>query len=213
MKRIVGTIAAAAAVTLSAAACQGGVTTPATGGSSAGTSSPAAAPTGGATTGSGSSPVTYQPPATSPARADPATSGHGLCVDANSGVVEAAIKSLGPGVGGEGYVFSAATDAPIGSCPALLWVLVDTPNATASSPWHVLFFNHDRYLGTATRNHTSYTRIVGSSDRSVQVQYRWLQDQDANCCPSGGPVVITFTLGADGQTITPDRPIPPEVAR
>ncbi|WP_280251449.1 hypothetical protein [Nocardia abscessus] len=35
----------------------------------------------------------------------------------------------------------SATDAPAGACPELLWVLVATPRGTASSPWHVLFFD------------------------------------------------------------------------
>ncbi len=220
MKRIVGIIAAVAAVTLSAAACQSGGTTTATGGSPSGTpghsavSSTVAAPPGtgsgngnsgnGSGNGSGGSPDAQQPPA-------PATAGNGACVDLNSPVVTAALNSLGPGVGGDGYVADSGTDAAVGSCPDMLWVLAATPRGTASSPWHVLFFNHAGYLGTATKNNTSYTSVVGSSARAVQVKYRWLAGSDASCCPSGGPVVVTYTLGADGHTVTPDRDIPREV--
>ncbi|MFI6871720.1 LppP/LprE family lipoprotein [Nocardia sp. NPDC050406] len=106
----------------------------------------------------------------------------------------------------------SATDAAVGSCPELLWVLAATPRGTASSPYHVLFFNNDGYLGTATSKATSYTSVVGSSDRDVQVRYRWLTGNDANCCPSGGPLVITYTLGSDGRTVTPDQTIPDEIA-
>ncbi|MGY2061281.1 LppP/LprE family lipoprotein, partial [Nocardia gipuzkoensis] len=46
---------------------------------------------------------------------------------------------------------------------------------------------------------------------AVQVKYRWLAGNDASCCPSGGPVVVTYTLGSDDHTVTPDRDIPREV--
>ncbi|WP_195090972.1 LppP/LprE family lipoprotein [Nocardia beijingensis] len=126
-------------------------------------------------------------------------------------MVAQAMTSLGPAPGGASYVVDSATDAPDGACPDLLWVLAATPGGTASSPWHVLFFGHDGYLGTATAKATSYTQVVGSSARAVQVQYRWLEGRDANCCPSGGPVVITFTLGGDGRTVTPSPAIPDQV--
>ncbi|MET7770795.1 LppP/LprE family lipoprotein [Nocardia sp. NPDC005366] len=54
--------------------------------------------------------------------------------------------------------------------------------------------------------------MVGSSDLTVQVRYRWLTGNDANCCPSGGPVVITYTLGSDSREVTPNPAIPDEVA-
>ncbi|MFF0488180.1 LppP/LprE family lipoprotein [Nocardia sp. NPDC003482] len=225
MKRIIGAVAAAAAVTLSATACQDDVTAPATTTTHTASTTTAGQPTAtaGESPAATRTPVNDQPGASVSAPAAtsrapeagtaPATAGHGLCVDINSGVVAAALNSLGPGVGGENYVPESATDAPLGSCPQLLWVLAATPRGTASSPWHVLFFNHDRYLGTATKAATSYTSIVGSSDRGVQVRYRWIAGDEPNCCPAGGPVDITFTLGADGSTITPDRPIPPQVAK
>ncbi|MEV6769317.1 LppP/LprE family lipoprotein [Nocardia sp. NPDC051030] len=129
-------------------------------------------------------------------------------MDLNSGVVTAALATLGANVGGEGFYADSGTEAAVGSCPSLLWVLAGTPHGTASSPWHVMLFNHAGYLGTATKNSTSYTTVVGSSDRSVRVQYRWLAGQDASCCPSGGPVVVTLSLGSDNRTVTPDRDFP-----
>ncbi|MGX1811675.1 LppP/LprE family lipoprotein [Nocardia sp. NPDC055321] len=209
MKRIVGIVAAVAALALTTA-CQDDVTSqpqPSAPGSTVATQPGGSAPGGSGSGGGGSEPGT-----TSPAgNKAPATAGHGLCLDVNSGVVNAALQKLGPGVGGENYTVESGTDAALGECPDLLWALAGTPRGTASSPWHVLLFNHDGYLGTATKKATSYTSVVGSGDRTVQVQYRWLTGDDANCCPSGGPTVITLTLGSDGRTITPDQDFPAEV--
>ncbi|MFI6953913.1 LppP/LprE family lipoprotein [Nocardia sp. NPDC050408] len=206
MKRIIGIIVAAAAVTL-AAACQDGVTTQTSGGSSVSNSATVAVP------GSAQPPVTQPSPgATQPAGDNaPATAGKGRCVDLESAVVTAALGTLGTGVGGDGFYADSGTDASVGACPAILWVLAGTPRGTASSPWHVMLFNHAGYLGTATKKSTAYTQVVGSSDRSVGVQYRWLTGKDASCCPSGGPAIVTLTLGADDRTVTPDRDFPTEV--
>ncbi len=210
MNRIIATGLAAFFAAGVVAGCQDATTppepgTPAPGPSEPGTVTGTAAPT--------NTSRPEQPPVTSsPTDGLPATAGNGLCLDPGSDVVSGAITSLGPSVGGDPYRIDSATDAPVGSCPELLWVLATTPGGTASSPYHVLFFNHDGYLGTATSKATSYTSVVGSSDRAAQVRYRWLTGDDANCCPSGGPVVITYTLGSDGRTVTPNPSIPDEVA-
>ncbi|MCX4091032.1 LppP/LprE family lipoprotein [Nocardia sp. alder85J] len=202
MKRIAGVSIAAVALAL-LTACQDETSVPKSAGSaSATTVAASAAPTS----------AVVRTPGSTPARAGaPATAGNGKCVDLTSPVVTAALGKIGESVGGRGFLASSGTDAPVGSCPALLWVLADTEGGTASSPWHVLLFDHAGFLGTATKHWTAYTQVVGSSDRSVRVQYRWLGASDPSCCPTGGPVVVTLTLGADGHTITPDRDFPPEV--
>ncbi|MFF2551177.1 LppP/LprE family lipoprotein [Nocardia sp. NPDC058058] len=211
MKRVIGILVAVTAVALSAA-CQDDGTTPAGGSPTASTvttDSGTTAPQVTQPTVAESTPNPQQPTGTTkPGGTAPATAGNGKCVDLNSPVVTAALGTLGPNVGGDGFYADSGTPAVLGSCPALLWVLAGTPRGTASSPWHVLFFNHSRYLGTATKHWTAYTTVVGSSDRSVQVQYRWLSDTDPSCCPSGGPVTVTLTLGADDHTVTPDRDFP-----
>lgn len=213
MRRIIGAVFAAIVVTGAVAGCQDTGTPTTTVQPTPGTTGPAVTTAPG-----GSDPTqdvpTEKPQVTTSAQADgvPATAGKGRCVDMNSGVVNSAMKSIGPSVGGDAYAIDSATDAAVGDCPKLLWVLATTPGGTASSPYHVLFFNHAGYLGTATLKATSYTSVVGSSDRGVQVRYRWLTGNDANCCPSGGPVVITYTLGSDGRTVTPSPSIPDEVA-
>lgn len=205
MKRIFGIVSAVAALSL-VTACQ----------DDGSTKAPASSPPASATLAPPASiqpPATQQSPTTTRPAGDtaPATAGNGKCVDPKSPVVTAALAKLGPGVGGENYTPESATDAPVGSCPSLLWVLAATPHGTASSPWHVLLFNHAGFLGTATKKATSYTQVTGSTDRTVQIQYRWLAGSDPSCCPSGGPVTITLTLGADGHTVTPDRDFPKEV--
>ncbi|MFF0630891.1 LppP/LprE family lipoprotein [Nocardia sp. NPDC004151] len=203
MKRIVGMGMAVAALAL-VTGCQDGATTPKPAGTPTTT---VGAPGGVQPTGAEQAPVVTKPAGDG----TPATAGGGKCVDLKSPVVTAALGKLGANVGGEGFSAQSGTEAKVGSCPALMWVLADTPHGTASSPWHVMLFNQAGYLGTATKKSTSYTSVVGSSDRSVQVQYRWLAGSDPSCCPSGGPVVVTLMLGADGHTVTPDRDFPTEV--
>ncbi|MBH0781684.1 LppP/LprE family lipoprotein [Nocardia bovistercoris] len=156
-------------------------------------------------------PPTSDAPTSAQVPDGPVTAGAGRCLDPNSPLVAAAISSLGFAPGGNPFAVERTSDAAVGSCPALLWALVGTPHGTASSPSHVLFFAHAGYLGTATTAATPYTEVVGSSDRTVEVRYRWLDADEPNCCPAGGPTVITFTLGADGDTITPNPAIPNEV--
>ncbi|MGW4247802.1 LppP/LprE family lipoprotein [Nocardia sp. NPDC004722] len=204
MKRIAAISTAAVALAL-LTACQDGTTVP----KSEGTTTVVAPGTGA---GAGHpTQVTPAPATTTAADGAPATAGNGKCVDLKSPVVTAALTKIGKSVGGNAFVASSGTDAAVGSCPALLWVLADTQGGTASSPWHVLLFNHAGFLGTATSHWTAYTQVVGSSDRSVKVQYRWLGANDPSCCPTGGPVVVTLTLGTDGHTVTPDRDFPTEV--
>ncbi|WP_306356061.1 MULTISPECIES: LppP/LprE family lipoprotein [unclassified Nocardia] len=211
MNKLIGTGLAAFLVAGAVAGCEDATTPPGPGSPAPGPSEP------GTVTGTAAPTITSrpdQPPVTTSPPADglPATAGSGLCLDPGSDAVTAAIASLGPSVGGDPYTFDSSIPAAVGECPDLLWAMATTPGGTASSPYHVLFFNHDGYLGTATSKATSYTSVVGSSDRAVQVQYRWLKGDDANCCPSGGPAVITFTLGSDGATVTPNPSIPDEVA-
>ncbi|MFE3795350.1 LppP/LprE family lipoprotein [Nocardia tengchongensis] len=203
MKKLAGIVALAAALALTTA-CQD-ETTPRPGGTPT-TAAPAAP-------GSAQPSDTQQPPGTTQAAGGgaPATAGNGKCVDLKSPVVTAALGKIGPSVSDAKFVAYSGTEAAVGSCPALLWVLADTEGGTASSPWHVLLFNHAGFLGTATKKWTSYTSVVGSTDRSVRVEYRWLAHSDASCCPTGGPVDVTLTLGADGHTVTPDRDFPSEV--
>ena len=98
------------------------------------------------------------------------------------------IGTLGTDINGGNWIPRSASEEQIGNCPDLLWVSVDgdgVGDATYQS--HVLFFHDGTYLGTATSEPYSYTHVIDSNKDSVSVQYRWLLDDDAFCCPQGGP--------------------------
>ena len=133
----------------------------------------------------------------------------GPCLDLDSAMVSDAFATLGNAPGGDPWVPGTASDAAGEDCPALLWATAETPMGTVSSPTQVLFFHDGTYLGTATAESFAYTDVVGSTDASVSVQYRWLGEQDANCCPSGGPAVITYSW--DGSRVVMEQPLPKEM--
>ncbi|TQC46217.1 LppP/LprE family lipoprotein [Rhodococcus sp. WS4] len=139
----------------------------------------------------------------------PAAAQSGPCLDLDSALVADAFGTLGNAPGGDPWVPGTATDAAGENCPQLLWATAETPMGTVSSPTQVLFFHDGTYLGTATAESYAYTRVVGSTDDAVSVEYKWLGDQDSNCCPSGGPAVITFTW--DGSQVVMEQPLPPEM--
>ncbi len=120
-----------------------------------------------------------------------------------------AFASLGTAPGGDPWVPGTGSDAAGENCPALLWATAETPGGTVSSPTQVLFFHDGTYLGTATAESYAYTQVVGSTDDSVSVEYRWLGEQDANCCPSGGPAVVTYSW--DGSRVVMEQPLPQEM--
>lgn len=133
----------------------------------------------------------------------------GPCLDLDSTLVSDAFATLGNAPGGDPWVPGAASEAAGEDCPALLWATAETPMGTVSSPTQVLFFHDGAYLGTATAESYASTRVVGSTDDSVSVQYRWLGEQDANCCPSGGPAVVTYSW--DGSRVVMEQPLPQEM--
>jgi len=133
----------------------------------------------------------------------------GPCLDLGSAMVSDAFATLGNAPGGDPWVPGTASDAAGEDCPALLWATAETPMGTVSSPTQVLFFHDGTYLGTATAESYAYTDVAGSTDDSVSVEYRWLGEQDANCCPSGGPAVVTYSW--DGSRVVMEQPLPQEM--
>lgn len=132
----------------------------------------------------------------------------GPCMDPSSPVATAALASLGATApGGDDWVAGAAYDG-LAPCPQLVWLMAETPGGTASSPSQVLFFHDGAYLGTATSDAYAYTTVVGTNGNTVSVQYRWLEDDDANCCPSGGPTVIDYVW--DSRVVMTE-PLPQEM--
>lgn len=197
----------AVAVAAAATGCVGSETG-APGASAPRTTTAVSGPGGGgpsADPGSGSPTV---PVTSGQAEAGPVTGGKGRCVDTDSPAVRSAITALRQSSNGAEYWLDGASDAPLGECPGLLWVRV-TAGGSASSPSHLLFFDHDGYLGTATAEPTSYTSVIGNTGATVRVQYRWLVADEPFCCPEGGPAVVTFTLA--GGSVTPAPAIPDAV--
>ncbi|MGB6181840.1 MAG: LppP/LprE family lipoprotein [Rhodococcus sp. (in: high G+C Gram-positive bacteria)] len=132
------------------------------------------------------------------------------CVDPYSDNVQTALARLGTDSAGGGFVVddrTAGTSAD--GCPTLEWARATgtgIQNGTVQS--HILFFtNAGDYLGTATSDAYSYTSVVGATDTSVTVRYRWLGPDDAFCCPSNTSTV-DFVLSG-GNTITPYGQFPP----
>ena len=69
---------------------------------------------------------------------------------------------------------------------SLNWVQVYPEGATGSSPTQILFFDHHRYVNTATPKPTAFTRVIGSSwPGEVTVGFRWLVGDDPTAHPSG----------------------------
>jgi hypothetical protein len=132
----------------------------------------------------------------------------GPCLDVDSSLVTDAIGTLGTDINGGKWIPRSASEEQIGNCPDLLWVSVDgdgVGDATYQS--HVLFFHDGTYLGTATSEPYSYTHVIDSNKDSVSVQYRWLLDDDAFCCPQGGPNIVNFTW--NGSAVVADGQFPP----
>ncbi len=80
----------------------------------------------------------------------------------------------------------------------LYWVQVIPTIATESTAQQLVFFDHDRPLGTATPNSKPYITVLPDGDNdAVTVQYRWQTGNDEACCPRGIGTV-KFHIGPDG---------------
>ncbi|MDI9898968.1 LppP/LprE family lipoprotein [Rhodococcus sp. IEGM 1409] len=132
----------------------------------------------------------------------------GPCLDVGSPLVTDAISTLGTDVNGGNWIPTSSSEEQVGNCPDLLWVSVDGDGVgDATYQTHVLFFRDGTYLGTATSKPYSYTHVIDSNKGSVSVQYRWLLDDDAFCCPQGGPNIVNFTW--NGSAVVADGQFPP----
>lgn len=83
----------------------------------------------------------------------------------------------------------------------LSWVQIIPTIANESTPQQLLFFDHNRPLGTATPNPKPYITVLPPSDDTVTVQYQWQKGNDQLCCPSGIGTV-KFRIGPDGKLQT-----------
>ncbi|WP_194813772.1 LppP/LprE family lipoprotein [Nocardia sp. XZ_19_385] len=149
-------------------------------------------------------PPTEQPP--TPATAQPG-SGHGYCFDLNSELAHSAFTQvIASEPATEWTIPGASEDLIADGCSGVLsWMTVEGTGIHPAT--HVLFFTGGKYLGTASKEPYGYTHVLGKTRNTVQVQYRWPLAEDALCCPTGGPSVVTFTL--NGTSVTAQGQFPP----
>lgn len=80
----------------------------------------------------------------------------------------------------------------------LYWVQIIPTIASESTPQQLLFFDHNKPLGTPTPNPKPYITVLAPSDDTITVRYQWQQGNDQPCCPSGSGTV-KFKIGSDGR--------------
>lgn len=139
----------------------------------------------------------FNPPGAPPPEPDNRTTTDGP----NPDTVRAAIAGLPP-QGGAPWHQTARGHAT--NC-RLYWVQVST-GTDASAAAHLLLFDRNTPLGTATEYPRPYTNVITSGHDTVMVQYQWHQGADQPCCPTG-IAQVRFQLGSDGKLKALD-PIP-----
>ncbi|GAB2554082.1 hypothetical protein GCM10027167_71530 [Nocardia heshunensis] len=129
-----------------------------------------------------------------------------MCFSVNTDLATFALSQLAAPPVGSWKIDTASTDSIADGCDGVLsWMLVEAGGDQPIN--HVLFFTNGTFLGTATPKPYSYTEVVGSSQNTVQVRYRWPKSGDPTCCPRGGSSVVTFTL--KGATVQSVGQLPP----
>lgn len=212
MKRRMATVAGLAVVVLTAAACGGGasgddataarttasqetsteaVPTPSTSSSASG--SVGGGPSSGAAEGTGS--------------------GQGPDLGVECGVdTEAPAITAALGVLSERqpspYGWTYFGDANYDPCADLSYAMAETPQGTVSSPMQLMLFHRGEYVGTGTQCALGYTTVIGGTDGSVDVRYRWPRGDDANANPTG-EATTTYRWIGGGVEMT--DPLPAEL--
>ncbi|MBM7368708.1 LppP/LprE family lipoprotein [Gordonia hydrophobica] len=99
--------------------------------------------------------------------------------------VDAAVRRLAPPFPGRDIPWVVTDKGTTIGC-WFGWAQVYPRGATGSSPTHILFFDHDRFISTATPKPTAFTHVVGSAwPGELTISYRWLIGDDANAHPRG----------------------------
>lgn len=118
-----------------------------------------------------------------------------------SGTVRHAIASVPITIPGTNWVEVARGH---GTKCRLYWVQIIPTIASESTPQQLLFFDHNRPLGTPTPDPKPYIAVLPPSDDAVTVRYRWRVGNDQPCCPTGSGTV-RFTIGPDGKLQALDK--------
>jgi LppP/LprE lipoprotein len=140
----------------------------------------------------------WKPPGSPPTTPDTCTQSDGPAPD----TLSAAIGSL-PLPGG-GASWHEVGRGHTGDC-RLYWVQVGAGNAPDALQ-HLLFFDHNTFVSTATPNPRPYTSVVRSGKDTVLVQYQWQQANDQPGRPTGIGTV-RYQLGSNGKMKALD-PVP-----
>lgn len=70
-------------------------------------------------------------------------------------------------------------------CASLSWQLITLERATVASPYHIMLFNHGKFLGTATYEPYGYPRISRVDDYEIAVTFTWPREGEGNANPQG----------------------------
>ncbi|MCF8587339.1 LppP/LprE family lipoprotein [Gordonia liuliyuniae] len=124
------------------------------------------------------------------AAAAPSDRSHAVaCPAIPSGRVDDAVRRLAPPFPGRAIPWVVTGQGSAMGCWSK-WVQVYPRGATGSSPTHILFFDQDRFISTATRKPTAFTHVVRSAwPGEVTISYRWLIGDDATAHPRGHALV------------------------
>ena len=139
----------------------------------------------------------WRPSSAPPSPPDTCTPADGPTAD----TVTAAVNGLRPEAGG---AWREVTRGHTLNC-RLYWVQVSA-GSDAAAPQHLLFFDRNTPIGTATPQPRPYITVLHSGDTTVTVQYQWQKSGDAPGQPTGIGQV-RFQLGEDGKLKALD-PIP-----
>ena len=109
--------------------------------------------------------------------------------------VRQAISSVPIEVAGSGWVEIGRGHTK--NC-RLYWVQIIPTIASESTPQQLMFFDHNRSLGTPTPNPKPYITVLPAGDDAVTIQYQWQVGNEEPCCPKGIGTV-KFQIGPDGK--------------
>ncbi len=88
-----------------------------------------------------------------------------------------------------------------------LRVLVGARTGSADArTQQAFFFDGPRYLGTDASATSGQIAVVGHGDTDVRLRYAIYRPSDPDCCPTGTPRTVDFTL--DGGHLVAADPIP-----
>lgn len=102
-----------------------------------------------------------------------------MCQPDTDSSVQAAMQLLPP-LFGRSWVVGAR-----GGEGEVSWAQAVIPQASVSTPDHLLLFHRGVYVGTATEGPVPYTRVLDVDGDVVTVEYRWIIGEEPLAAPAG----------------------------